>query len=81
MPHYGFFKVIFGPKYVVLLGEAVVSLSLWTRKLLGSVLLMSEFVLVTGIQCTEILGITASGAHRSAAEIWPTHQKKDHIFP
>lgn len=78
---YVFFKVIFGPKYAVLLGEAVVSLSLWTRKLLGSVLLMSELVLVTGIQCTEILGITASGAHRSAVEVWPTHKKKQQIFP
>lgn len=77
MPLYIFFlKVIFGPKYVMLLGETVVSLSLWTRKLLESVLLMSEQVLVTGIQCTEILGITASGACRSAAEVWPTHRKK-----
>lgn len=42
---------------------------------------MSELVLVTGIQCTEILGIRASGAHTSAAEVWPTHQKKEQIFP
>lgn len=55
----------------MLLGEAVVSLSLWTRKLLGSVLLMSELGLVTGTQCTGNLGITASGARRSAAEVWP----------
>lgn len=46
---YIFLKVIFGPKHAVLLGETVISLSLWTRKLLGSVLLMSELVLVTGI--------------------------------
>lgn len=71
-----FKKVIFGPKYEVLLGEAVVSLSLWTRKLLGSALLMSELVLVTGIQCTGNLGITASGARRSAAEVWPAQTKK-----
>lgn len=70
------FKVIFGPKYAVLLDEAVVSLSLWTRKLLGSVLLMSEMVLVMGIQCIEILGITTSGACRSGADVWPIHKKK-----
>lgn len=41
---------------------------------------MSQLVLVTGIQCTEILGL-ASGACRSAAEVWPTHKKKEQIFP
>lgn len=36
---------------------------------------MSELVLVTGTQYTGNLGITASGAHRSAAEVWPAWMK------
>lgn len=64
----------------MLLGEAVISISLWARKLLGSVLIMSELVLLTGIKCIEILGITASGAPRNAAGVWPTQKEKEQIF-
>ena len=78
--HVYILKVAFGQKCAVLLGEAVISISLWARKLLGSVLLMSELVLVTGIKCTKILGITASGAHRNAAGFWPTQKEKEQIF-